>query len=191
MKKNLKIAFSGLDGSGKSTQVQRIKKVLEEKGYSVKVQQHFALPIGKVCEKIIKLSKDPYIRALTFALDEYAQKLDNMTDLKYDIILCDRSHYCAYAYLVAQGVEYDWIENIYKFSEIYDLCIYLDISVETSYLHKAADDISPRISDEQLLKVRDMYLTLVQNDKMVRVNAEQDVHKVTEDILELINKELG
>lgn len=190
MKKPKVIAFAGLDGSGKSSQIVAVKKILEMRGYKVKVQQHFASPVGRKCEDIIKMSKDAYIRALAFALDEYFQKIDNATDSEYDVILCDRSHYCAFAYSGAQGISPDWITWIYKYSQEYDMCFYLDISLKTSLIQKGFDAISPSLSDEQFARVREIYLELATTGKLIKVNAEQDFDKVTEDIKTLICEEL-
>lgn len=180
------IAFAGLDGAGKSTQIEAIKLFLEENGYKVKVQQHFSLPIGRKCEEIIKISKDAYIRALAFALDEYSQKQDNIDDSDYDVILCDRSHYCAYAYSGAQGIQSDWIKRLYMYSQEYDICIYLDVSLGTSYAHKGFDAISPNLSGDQFKMVRNIYLQLVEMGKLIRVDAEQDFGVVTENIKALV-----
>lgn len=186
MRKAKVIAFAGLDGSGKSTQIEAVKQFLEFNGYKVKIQQHFSLPIGRNCKEIIKISKDPYIRALAFAIDEYSQKLDNINDSDYDVILCDRSHYCAFAYSGAQGIQNDWINWLYMYSQDYDICIYLDISLGISYAHKGFDDISPNLSENQFTKVRENYLQLVDMGKLIMVNAEQDFGMVTEDIKTLV-----
>lgn len=190
MKKGKLIALAGLDGAGKSSQIKKIKDYFEAKGYKVKIQQHFNLPIGIKCEEILKESKNAYIRALVFALDEYAQKLDNEKDAEYDIILCDRSHYCAYAYSGAQGVAVEWIKEIYKYSQKYDLCIYLDISTDKSYLQKEFDDVSPNLSETQFTQVRELYLDLVKNGEIIRVNGDQCFEKVTEDICSIIYEAL-
>lgn len=176
------IAFGGLDGSGKSTQIEAVKNRLEAKGFTVKVQHHFETKIGQVCKNIIKLSKDTYIRAITFALDEYAQKIDNNESSEFDLILCDRSHYCARAYSGAQGIADDWLCTLYQFSMTYDLCIYLDVSVETSCVRKEFDYKSPNINSIQFSEVRRIYLDLVRDGKMKRINAEQPFDKVTDDI---------
>lgn len=182
MTKKKIISFAGLDGAGKSTQIRIIKKFLEESGYKVKIQQHFSLPLGKKCEEIVKTSKDAYVRALAFALDEYLQKSDNISDSDYDVILCDRSPYCAYAYSKAQGVQEEWIKWLYMYSQECDICIYLDISIDTSYKRKGFDAVSPNLSDAQYRQVRDNYLQLVNTGKVVRIDAEQDFETVTRDI---------
>lgn len=188
---SIRIAFSGLDGSGKSTQIEAIRKRFEARGFRVKVQQHFDTEIGGLCENIIKLTKNPYVRALTFALDEYSQQENSMTTPDYDLILCDRSCYCAIAYSGAQGVSQDWIMSLYKHLQTYDLCIYLDVSLETSYLHKEVDYKSPNINKTQFCKVKEIYLDLVRINKMIRINAEQEFDRVTDDIENIILKELS
>lgn len=180
------IAFSGLDGAGKSTQIEAIKKRFENKGFKIKVHHHFDTEIGQMCQGIIKLTSNSYIRAITFALDEYAQKLDNISNVEYDLILCDRSYYCALAYSGAQGVYEDWIRSLYKYTQAYNLCLYLDISLATSYLHKGFDDKSPNIDKKQFSKVRKIYLDLVTKGEMKRIDAEQEFNKVTDDIEEAI-----
>ena len=178
----LLIAFAGLDGSGKSTQIEAIKKRFEDKGLRVKIQHHFDTELGKICQDIIKVSSNAYIRAITFALDEYAQKLDNISDAGYDLILCDRSHYCAIAYSGSQGISEDWIRSLYKHSQTYNLCLYLDISLTTSYSHKGFDDKSPDINERQFSNVRKIYLDLVANGELIKIDAEQEFDKVTDDI---------
>lgn len=186
MKKPKVIAFAGLDGSGKTTQIQAIRKLLEATGYKVKVQQHFASSVGKKCQDIIRESKDPHIRALAFALDEYSQKLDNNSDTNYDVILCDRSHYCAYAYSGAQGISEDWINWLYMYSQEYDICIFLDITLNTSYTHKGFDSVSPSLSEAQYNQVRANYLRMVNSGQIIRVDAEQVFETVTEQIKTII-----
>lgn len=182
------IAFAGLDGSGKSTQIEAIKNRFEHNGFKVKIQHHFDTRIGKLCEFIIKHSSNKYIRAISFAIDEYAQKFNNKIDRGYDLVLCDRSHYCAIAYSCAQGIPEYWIRSLYKYAQIYNLCIYLDISLTTSYLHKGFDDKSPNISESQYENVRKIYLDLVAKGELQMVNAEQMFDKVTDDIEETIWK---
>lgn len=182
MKRAKLIAFAGLDGSGKSTQIKAVKLFLEASGYKVKIQQHFSLPIGKKCKEIIEDSEDAYIRAFAFAIDEYAQKTDNIYDGDYDVILCDRSHYCAYAYAQAQGLCGIWINELYKHSQKYDICIYLDISLPTFYARKGLDGISPNLSETQLVKVRDTYLDLVKLGELIMIDGEQNFETVTEEI---------
>lgn len=180
------IAFAGLDGSGKTTQLEQIKKNFESYGFKVKIQRHFETDIGKNCEIIITQTKNPIIRALAFALDEYSQKIENETDNKYDIILCDRSHFCALAYSQAQGLSEKWIRTLYEYSQSYTVCIYLDIATEISRKHKNTDQFSPNISKEQFESVRNLYLQMVQKGEIRFVNANKSFEEVTKDIEKII-----
>lgn len=188
MQKSKIIAFAGLDGSGKSTQINDLKIYLETKGIKVKVNQHFQSEIGRKCKEIIKLSSDPLIRAITFALDEYSQITN---EPEYDIILCDRSYYCALAYSGTQGISISWLKSLYKFSRKYDFCIYLDISPTTSLFRKGFDNISPKIQENELQRVRENYLKLVETGELYRIDAEQDFKEVTQDIRRAIKGVLG
>lgn len=182
------IAFSGLDGAGKSSQICEIKKRFEEKGYKIKVKQHFNTSIGKECKEIIKSTSNAYVRSMAFAIDEYSQNSED--DSNYDLILCDRSFYCAIAYSGAQGIPETWLKTLYNFTNKYDLCIYLDITEHTSYSRKGLDEISPKINRTQLTRVRMLYLSLVERGEIVKVNAEQDFDKVTHNIETLIEETL-
>lgn len=183
------VSFSGLDGAGKSTQINEIKRRFEEKGLKVKVKQHFESVIGEKCKDIIKTTSDPYIRALAFALDEYSQKGEE--DTNYDLILCDRNFYCAIAYSGAQGLSEGWLRVLYKFAYKYDLCIYLDITENTSYLRKGLDEISPKFNNTQLSHTRNIYLDLVERGEMLKINAEQEIDKITHEIEILIEEMLN
>lgn len=182
MDKPLIIAFAGLDGSGKSTQIEEIKKRFAAQGFRIKVQRQFETEIGRMCYDIIKCRPNSYIRAIAFALDKYAYNFDAPANACYDLILCDRSHYCALAYASAQGVSEDWIRSLYQYSQDYALCLYLDISPATSLLRKEPDAKSPSITESQFIKVRENYLALVENGELQRIDAEQEFAKVTDDI---------
>lgn len=186
------IALAGLDGAGKSTQIEALRKRFGDMGLRVKVQHQFDTEIGKVCRELLRLTPNSYIRAITFALDKYASDLTNTAALDYDLVLCDRSYYCAIAYSGAQGIDEGWIRSLYNYSIPYTLCLYLDISPTTSYSRKGFDDKSPNIDERQFANVRTNYLDLVAKGALIRIDAEQEFDKVTNDIektiLEVLRK---
>ena len=62
MKKNLFIAFEGIDGSGKSTQVKLLKEKLEAKGLKVYTTcEPTDSPMGKMIREIFMLQTKHYL----------------------------------------------------------------------------------------------------------------------------------
>lgn len=187
MSNPLIVAFSGLDGSGKTTQIKALKHIFESYGYRVKVLNQFSTKLGKLCKRIVKNSSNPYVRSISFALDNYIQCYnDKQSDYEYDLVLCDRSINCAIAYSCAQGVSRAWLTTLYEYSIPYDLCFYLDVSINTSLKRKGLDDKSPRFTREQYVKTREIYLELVTSNDLININAEKDFDEVTNDITIII-----
>lgn len=118
-KQVLWIAVTGLDGSGKTTLVDNIKKYLEKTGKTVYRDR---LPHDSYLVKtLLNESKDPYTDRLLFALDNriFGTKIRKMIeDGEVDVILTQRCFLDSFVHGAVQGFSYDWIEEL---NHVYDL----------------------------------------------------------------------
>ena len=142
MKKNLFIAFEGIDGSGKSTQVKLLSYNLKNAGHKVYITcEPTESPIGKLIRDIFshKMEADHRTIAGLFIADRLDHLLNKnngilrMLEEGYTVIT-DRYYFSSYAY---QGTHMpmEWV--IQANSLIADLLrpdlnIYIDISPEAS-----------------------------------------------------------
>lgn len=102
---SLFITFEGVEGSGKTTQIRRLKRYLTRKGFACKITREPGGP--PISEKIRKILLDPQNRKLTpiseFLLYEAsrAQHVDEVIKpllKKGTIVLCDRFNDATLAY---------------------------------------------------------------------------------------------
>ena len=136
------IVFEGIDGAGKTTQIELLKKALEERGISCyTTAEPTTMPSGKEIRRALsgELKKTPLEMAEMFARDRALHNTHPEegieTKLKAGItVISDRYYYSSLAY---QGsvLGYDIVarlnlenENIRK----PDLCIFLDLTPEKS-----------------------------------------------------------
>lgn len=138
MHKGIFITIEGLDGSGKSTQIPYIKKLLEEKGYEVVLTRE---PGGtKIGEKIRQILLDndcKEMSAVTEALLYAASRAQHVEELiipaleEGKVVLCDRFADSSTAYQgMGRGLGPEAIININKFATrglMPDITILLDI----------------------------------------------------------------
>ena len=180
------IVLEGIDGSGKSTQIQLLKENLENKGYNVTiVEEPTDSDIGRIIRERLK---DPeavekvhqIINALLFAADRLTHK-KLKDDVKHDpenIIIND------------DVITTQWIEIINKYMPKPDLTILLDIN-EKEALKRCADDVSEAFEYEEFLKItREKYLKLSEFAQMKRVDASLNRTKLQDKILGIIYEEL-
>ncbi|HLZ59890.1 MAG TPA: thymidylate kinase, partial [Ktedonosporobacter sp.] len=128
------IAAEGLDGSGKSTQLQLLGFWLRAEGYEVIITEWTP---SKLIKRALKAGKkrgamEPRLLSILHAADlaELYQR-DIVPALKRGaVVLTDRYIYTALARDLARGVERDWIERVYQFAGRPDLCVYFQISAE-------------------------------------------------------------
>ena len=192
------IVLEGIDGSGKSTQIQLLKENLENKGYNVTVvEEPTDSDIGQIIRERLK---DPeavekvhqIINALLFAADRLTHK-KLIDDVKHDpenIIISDRSYLSSIAYQNDDVITTQWIEIINKYMPKPDLTILLDIN-EKEALKRCADDVSEAFEYEEFLKItREKYLKLSEFAQMKRVDASLNRTKLQEKILGIIYEEL-
>jgi dTMP kinase len=126
----------GIDGSGKSTQLQLLHKWLLSLGHSVFFTEWNSSALVKQSTKRAK--KDDRLTPTTFSLlhaTDFADRFVTsiLPPLKAGmIVLADRYAYTAFARDVARGVDRDWVRELYSFSVRPDVAFYFRVSVETS-----------------------------------------------------------
>jgi dTMP kinase len=140
------IVVEGVDGSGKSTQLDLLRNWLESRGLSVVFTEWNS---SKLISKTIKEAKRANsLIPVTFSIlhaTDFADRLENIIipALKAGlIVLADRYCYTAFARDVARGVDKEWVRNLYGFSVRPDGAFYFQLPVEVS-LERIANSRMP------------------------------------------------
>jgi dTMP kinase len=130
------IAAEGLDGSGKSTQLQLLQFWLQAEGHAVLLTSWTP---SKLIRRALKTARkqdqaDPMLLSVLHAADFAELYERNILPAlqRGTIVLADRYVYTALARDLARGVERTWAENLYRFAVRPDLGIYFHISAEQS-----------------------------------------------------------
>ncbi len=204
------ITFEGIEGSGKTTQIQLLKGYLERKGYRCRITRE---PGGcRIGDRIRDILMDTNNENLTPFSELYlimANRAQHVTEVieptlkNESILICDRFHDATTAYQgFARGMALDLIERLNQTVTKGlkpDLTILLDCPVEVG-LERArgrmeADDISwkeGRFEGEQRdfhQRVRDAYLTIAKAEpqRIKVVDGSRDKHTVERKIRQLVN----
>ena len=183
------IVFEGIDGAGKSTQIQLLKEWLEANGFVVEtLVEPTDSEVGKLIRRILQRSdaNDEDVQrvlALLFAADRMFI-MDKLND-DSKIIISDRSFISSLAY--QEPIE--WVEEINKYAKRPDLLILLDLDVKKSVARTSGKDTFE--NEEFLTGVRDNYLDLVKNYEHQIIDANNGVNKVSSDIKKAVAPYLG
>ena len=183
------IVFEGIDGSGKSTQIQLLKEWLEANGFSVET---FVEPtdseVGKLIREVLQ-RPDAQTEAVqkTLALLFAADRMLIMDELENEskIIISDRSFISSLAYQEPA----DWVEVLNKYAKKPDLIILLDLDVTKSVSRTSGKDTFE--NEEFLSRVRGNYLKIVKDYEHQIINANNGVNKVSSDIKKAVAPYLG
>ncbi len=181
------LAFEGIDGSGKSSLIKGLSKVLNNQQVENKiVREPGGTKVGEGVRELL-LSHDYEVDALTEALLFCSQRSQLVSEvIKPEIhkgikILSDRSAYSSVAYQgVGRGLGY---ETIYQLNDIAvnsfwpEKVVLLDIDPKISLSRQKVAD---RIGSDKVdffNKVRDGYLRLAEqfNNNFLIINAEEDL----------------
>ncbi|HUV15472.1 MAG TPA: dTMP kinase [Pelolinea sp.] len=128
------IVVEGIDGSGKSTQIDLIYKWLVDKGKSVYFSEWNSSPLVKSTSKLGK--KEKSFTPTTFSLiqaADFANRWENqfLPMLKAGVIvLADRYAFTGFARDVARGVDPGWARNLYSFAYQPDLVLYFQVPMD-------------------------------------------------------------
>ncbi|MEV0195777.1 dTMP kinase [Nonomuraea sp. NPDC050691] len=198
------IAFCGLDGSGKTTQIELLSEALRP-AHSVYVTRqpttayrNDPLVRAYLNDEVSKAEELPALREM--ALYAAADRLRHLrTEIRPhlaqgDVVLTDRYVYSSYAYFLARGLdELPWLLALNKFVPAPDLVFYLDMSPEESERRILRRDgrshKKEEVNLERMARVREMFLSRPWgvDDRFHVIDGAQP----REAVAELIRKQVG
>lgn len=186
------ICLEGIDGAGKSTQVELLKEWLEEMGHNVeRVVEPTSSEVGVLIRNMLKDPRATNLDfqktlGLLFAADRMIlkEKIEK-AETESKIIISDRCFYSSMAY----QSPISWIKEINKFARKPDLVILLDLDVETAVSRCDGTDEFEKKSF--LTKVKKNYLEIAKKENFFVINANNGLNLVHKDIKKVIAPHLG
>jgi dTMP kinase len=203
------ISFEGIEGSGKSTQIDLLESHLKELGYKVaKLREPGGTLMGEKIRDIFLQDTSEKVDPITEAFLLYASRkhLDqNFLREKINqgyIVIADRYSDATVAYqCFGKGLEKDFIDLIHNSSNLLtpDLTFYMDISTEMSK-ERISDREMDRMESESVEffdRVRQGYLQIASEnpERVISLDANKSINELKDEIAtkttEKLNASLG
>jgi dTMP kinase len=203
------ISFEGIEGSGKSTQIDLLESHLKELGYKVaKLREPGGTLMGEKIRDIFLQDTSEKVDPITEAFLLYASRkhLDqNFLREKINqgyIVIADRYSDATVAYqCFGKGLEKDFIDLIHNSSNLLtpDLTFYMDISAEMSRERISYREMDRMESEsvEFFDRVRQGYLQIASEnpERVISLDANKSINKLKDEIAtkttEKLNASLG
>ena len=205
--KGIFIVFEGIDGAGKTTQVDLLAQNLASLGREVSLSaEPTTLATGKAIRRALsgEEKKSECEMAAMFVLDRIAHNINSETGIRaltergIDVI-SDRYYYSSLAYQGA-ATDYEWVKAMNINSpEIRrpDLCIYLDLLPEQSLerISRGRESLEIYENLEKLTAVRAKFLSVVEDlrrdgESIYVVNAARAAEDIAKEIFEIVKKHI-
>ena len=199
-KKGLFITFEGVDGCGKTTQMELLAKYLQDRGYEVIItREPGAKGLGeKIREILLHYEGEVSSRAESFLfLADRAQHIDKiiMPAVKAGkIVLCDRHTDSTIAYQgYGRGVDIDelvMLNNLATGKSKPDLTFVFDIDIETSMSRVGKEkDRMESAGVEFFEKVRKGYLEIAKQepDRVKVIDSTCSIEKIAQEVKDIID----
>ena len=198
------IVFEGIDGAGKTTQINLLANYLREQGRAVYCT---AEPTETVSGGLLRDALSGASRrtvcemAAMFVFDRINHNVNPVNGIQkmladgFDVI-CDRYYYSSLAYQ-GSGTDPEWVSNMnLNCPEIMrpDVCVFLDLTPEQSMARINRNRATQEIyeNEEKLTQVRNQFYCvfeqLRERDNIQIVNAYRSVEEIHADIVALISK---
>lgn len=193
------ITFEGIEGVGKSTQINLLKDYIESRGLSASIfREPGSTVIGENIRSILLDSKENLSKEseLLLMFAARAQLISEKVKISNtDFILFDRFYDASVAYQgYGRGLSVDFINNLISFINCPqpDLTFLLDISVENGFKRKI-DDVKDRIEssgDEFFENVRQGYLEIAksQPERIKVIDAMGSIEDLNKEIIKEVSK---
>lgn len=204
MEKGFFISFEGLDGSGKSTQIEFLRQYLDERGIpSVFVREPGGTAIGEEIRSIILDRRndgmDPVAEAMLYAASR-AQLVSEVIEPALaagKVVVCDRYIDSSVAYQsFGRGLKYKVAEiNEHAVRGVMpDVTFWLDVPPEMGRLRRTGreQDRLEAESDAFFYRVQEGYSKLAEHfpDRIVRVDGSLPREEIREQIVGLVGEML-
>ena len=199
------IVFEGIDGAGKTTQINLLAKYLAEQGRAVycTAEPTESVSGGLLRDALSGVSRRTICEmAAMFVFDRINHNINPVNGIQkmladgFDVI-CDRYYYSSLAYQ-GSGTDPEWVSNMnLNCPEIMrpDVCIFLDLTPEQSMARINRNRATQEIyeNEEKLTQVRNQFYRvfeqLRERDNIQIVDAYRSVEEIHQDIVALVEKQ--
>ena len=201
----------GIDGSGKSTQIDLLHKWLVGEGYLVVFSEWNSSPIVK---KTTKRGKRRHLLSpMSFSLIHAADFASRIHDSILPalqagaVVLADRYIYTAFARDAVRGVNRHWLRGVYSFAPAPTLAFYFDVPLDEAIrrimegrpaLKYYEAGLDMRLAEDPTEsftlyqgRIRDEYERLVDEFGLVRMNATDNMIRQQQRMRDLVKPHLN
>jgi len=188
-------SFEGIEGVGKSTQINLLKEYLENSGYSTEILREPGSTITGESIRSILLDSKENLSSESELLLMFAARAqlisEKVNNSNSDIILFDRFYDASLAYQgFGRNLSIDFIQSLIGFINCPEprLTFLLDISVQDGFERKV-NDVKDRIEsagNEFFQKVREGYLDIAKNNqnRIKVIDAMQSIDDINKSIID-------
>ena len=188
-------SFEGIEGVGKSTQINLLKDYLEINGYSTEILREPGSTITGESIRSILLDSKENLSSESELLLMFAARAqlisEKVNNSNSDIILFDRFYDASVAYQgFGRNLSIDFIQSLIGFINCPEprLTFLLDISVQDGFERKV-NDVKDRIEsagNEFFQKVREGYLEIAKNNqnRIKVIDAMQSIDDINKNIID-------
>ena len=188
-------SFEGIEGVGKSTQINLLKEYLETNGYNTEILREPGSTITGESIRSILLDSKENLSSESELLLMFAARAqlisEKVNSSNSDIILFDRFYDASLAYQgFGRNLPIDFIQSLITFINCPEPCLtfLLDISVQDGFERKV-NDVKDRIEsagNEFFKKVREGYLEIANNNqsRIKVIDAMQSIDDINKSIID-------
>ncbi|HIH89252.1 TPA: dTMP kinase [Candidatus Bathyarchaeota archaeon] len=190
------IVFEGVDGSGKSTQIELLSMKLRDQGVDHVLEREpsdggiglFIRDYAEAGDRYLQ----PESEALLFTADrfEHSKRIEQTLE-QGTTVVCDRYYHSTLAYQGAAGVDVAWLRDLQKFALKPDLVLLLDVDPTKSLMRVSGRTLTVFENRDYLSRVRELYLGFAGAGEMRLVDTGRPVDEVESEVERLVEELIG